>query len=73
MAAIRNTNYYEMTLVSPDIPENIYAPVYADYRDVLESVDSDGCVEPPMGPGLGVTTDWDFIDSNLLTKSVYPQ
>ena len=73
MAAIRNTNFYEMTLVSPHIPENIVPPVFScGYRDVLESIDSDGCVEPPMGPGLGVSYDWDFINRHLIAKNVYP-
>ena len=73
MAAIRNTNFYEMLLVSPDIPENIFPPVFScGYQDVLESIDSEGCVEPPMGPGLGVALDWDFIHHHLLTKTVYP-
>jgi L-alanine-DL-glutamate epimerase-like enolase superfamily enzyme len=40
---------------------------------VLESVDSDGCVEPPMGPGLGVTIDWDYVNHHLVTKNVYPE
>ena len=58
MAAIRNTNYYEMGLLHPRVGP-FYPPVYKDgYRD---AIDRDGCVEVPDGPGLGVEYDWDFI------------
>jgi L-alanine-DL-glutamate epimerase-like enolase superfamily enzyme len=61
MAAIRNTNYYEVALVGPDCP-NALPPVYAcGYSDRLEAVGADGCFPVPEGPGLGVTYDWDFI------------
>ena len=63
MAAIRNTNYYEMALIHPKT-EQIGRPheVYADgYRDAMDAIDSEGYVDVPTGPGLGVTYDWDFI------------
>ena len=61
MAAMRNSNYYEMGLVHPRIP-NMMPPVYKDgYRDELDSIDASGCVDVPQGPGLGVEYDWDFI------------
>ncbi len=61
MAAIRNTNYYEVALVGPGMP-NALPPVYAcGYSDELEAVGADGCFSVPDGPGLGVTYDWDFI------------
>ena len=62
MAAIRNTNYYEVALVGPDCP-NAQPPVYAcGYSDQLEAVGKDGCFPVPEGAGLGVTYDWDFIE-----------
>lgn len=63
MAAIRNTDYYELTLVHPVLGNPLVPPVYAcDYSDDLEAVDSDGNFPVPDGPGLGVTYDWDFIE-----------
>jgi len=62
MAATRNTNYYEMALVHPDGPCTRHVPAYeGDYAEQLDSVDSEGCVLVPDGPGLGVGVDWDYI------------
>jgi L-alanine-DL-glutamate epimerase-like enolase superfamily enzyme len=61
MAAMRNTNYYEVALVGPDCP-NLIPPVYrCGYSDELDCVDADGTVPVPQGPGLGVDYDWDWI------------
>jgi L-alanine-DL-glutamate epimerase-like enolase superfamily enzyme len=61
MAAMRNSNYYEMGLVHPKI-DTMMPPLYKnDYEDKLDSVDEDGCVDVPTGAGLGVEYDWDFI------------
>lgn len=71
IAAIRNTNYYEMALVHPDCP-NTVPPVYADgYSDKLNAVDVDGTVGVPDGPGLGVTYDWEFILENETGRRTY--
>lgn len=68
MSAIRNTSYYEVALVHPDVP-NPLPPVYAcDYSDQLEAVGQDGTVPVPDGPGLGVTYDWDFIDAHRTAR-----
>jgi L-alanine-DL-glutamate epimerase-like enolase superfamily enzyme len=66
MAAIRNTNYYEMALLHPDTPEiGRCNEVYADgYRDATDAIDSNGHVPVPDDEGLGVTYDWDFIMKN---------
>ncbi|WP_248517960.1 enolase C-terminal domain-like protein [Salinarchaeum laminariae] len=70
IAATRNTNYYEMALVHPDAP-NTTPPIYAgDYDDQLDSIDADGHVAVPDGPGLGVEYDWDYIQDNA-TGSVH--
>lgn len=61
MAAIRNTNFYELALVGPKCG-NAMPPVYADgYSDELDAVGKDGCFPVPQGAGLGVAYDWDFI------------
>jgi L-alanine-DL-glutamate epimerase-like enolase superfamily enzyme len=61
IAATRNTNYYEMALVHPDM-QNTQPPVYeGEYSDLLDTVASDGHVQVPDGPGLGVSYDWDYI------------
>jgi len=64
IAAIRNTNYYEMALVHPDAP-NTTPPIYAgDYRDQLDVVYESGMVSVQEGPGLGVEYDWEYIEEN---------
>jgi L-alanine-DL-glutamate epimerase-like enolase superfamily enzyme len=59
MAALRNSNFYEVNLVHPRAGNPWHLPVYADgYSDELDCVDRDGCVAVPDGPGLGVAYDW---------------
>lgn len=61
MAAMRNANYYELTLCAPKIG-NPQPPLYTcGYTDNPETVAKDGTFPVPQGPGLGVTYDWDFI------------
>jgi len=72
MAALRNSNYYEMGLVHPKVP-SINAAIYADgYDDGLDAIDANGCVDVPEGPGLGVTYDWDLIERNRTGLVAYP-
>jgi L-alanine-DL-glutamate epimerase-like enolase superfamily enzyme len=59
MTAIRNTNYYEHALLHP---QGIDWMVDQGFVDSPEQVDSDGHVEIPDGPGLGVEIDWDFVE-----------
>jgi len=73
MSAIRNSNYYEMSLVHPKTPEigrcqQIYA---CGYRDSLTSINSDGMVPVPIGPGWGVEYDWDFIRAHQVDSKIY--
>ena len=64
MAAMRNSNYYEVALVGPECP-NAIPPVYkCGYTDQLDCVGKDGAVSVPQGPGLGVQYDWEFIARN---------
>jgi L-alanine-DL-glutamate epimerase-like enolase superfamily enzyme len=61
MAAIRNTNYYELGLVHPKV-RSVRRPIYAgDYSDALDAIDAQGRVPVPTGPGLGVSVDWDYV------------
>ncbi len=73
MAAIRNTNYYELGLVHP-LAASSGPPIYADgYNgDNLDSIDANGHVPVPDGPGLGTTYDWDFINASRTGLKSYP-
>ena len=64
ISAVRNTNYYELGLLSP-LVENSKPPIYPDeYLDELGSIDEMGHVVVPQGPGLGVEMDWDYINGH---------
>ena len=64
LSAIRNSNWYETSMVGPS-RGSFTGPVYAcDYCDDLDAVGADGCFPVPEGPGLGVAYDWDFITAN---------
>ncbi|BCX05502.1 MAG: mandelate racemase [Candidatus Roseilinea sp.] len=65
MAAVRNTNYYEMGLVHPKAPASHAPHLYKDgYRDTLDAIDARGHVPIPQKPGLGVEIDWDWVAKN---------
>lgn len=71
MAAMRNSNYYEMGLVHPRIP-TFHPPIYGDgYEDELHAIDDRGFVKVPENPGLGVPIDWEFIEKNTVDHVVY--
>jgi L-alanine-DL-glutamate epimerase-like enolase superfamily enzyme len=71
MSAIRNTNYYEMGLLHPKVGP-FQPEIYADgYRDGIDAVDENGCVEPPQGPGMGVEFNWDYINAHRTDTVVY--
>lgn len=71
IAAIRNTNYYELGLAHPDHPVTHNPPVYeGEYADGMNAVDDQGYVTVPNEPGLGVTYDWEYIsDKNTRERS----
>lgn len=74
MAAIRNTNYYELGLVHPRLRRTkpaIYAGDAGEYSDELDAVDARGHVPVPTGPGLGVAVDWDFLKAHQTDQVVY--
>ena len=71
LGAVRNTNFYELAEVGPKLP-NILPPCYADgYRDELDSIDKDGMISIPDGPGLGVTYDWDWLNAHAVKRYVF--
>jgi L-alanine-DL-glutamate epimerase-like enolase superfamily enzyme len=71
MAALKNSNYYEINLVHPRTGNPWHLPVYADgFSDELDCIDKDGCVPVPDGPGLGVEYDWDYVEKNKLETRV---
>lgn len=69
-AAIRNCNYYELGLVHP-LLKTTRAPIYQDYSDDLDVVDSRGHVPVPTGPGLGVKIDWDWVKKHEAGSVAY--
>ncbi|HEU5015519.1 MAG TPA: enolase C-terminal domain-like protein [Roseiflexaceae bacterium] len=74
MAAIRNTNYYEMGLIHPKAPASHDEHLYKDgYRDTLDAIDQDGCVPVPQGAGLGVEIDWDWVAKRRTALVEYKQ
>jgi L-alanine-DL-glutamate epimerase-like enolase superfamily enzyme len=74
MAAIRNTNYYEMGLLHPRAPASSTPDLYQDgYRDTLDAIDRNGHVPVPQGPGLGVEIDWEWLARNRTGIREYGQ
>ncbi len=72
MAAIRNTNYYEMGLVHPRTGASHAGGLYrGDYRDTLDAIDDAGNVPVPQGPGMGVEIDWDWVAQRRTGLVVY--
>jgi L-alanine-DL-glutamate epimerase-like enolase superfamily enzyme len=71
-AAVRNSNYYELAQLHPDLDETAhdYPAVYEDYSDDADAV-VDGHVTVPDGPGLGVEYDWDFIEDNAVRSKTF--
>jgi L-alanine-DL-glutamate epimerase-like enolase superfamily enzyme len=68
---MRNSNYYEMGLLHPKVPP-FNPPVYAgDYRDGIDAIDKNGCVQVPQGFGLGIEYDWEYITRHTTGVAVY--
>lgn len=65
MAAVRNSNYYEMGLVHPKTGASHDVHLYKDgYCDTLDAIDARGHVPIPQKPGLGAEIDWDWVAKN---------
>lgn len=73
MAALVNSNYYELGLVHPKTTTTVQPPLYEDPRwlDNLQAVDSNGCVAVPTGPGLGADLDWKWIRAHQTGEEIF--
>lgn len=72
MAATRNSNYYEISILNPDFENPVDVPSYkGDYSDSLHAVDDEGNVPVPNEPGLGVDIDWEFIGDHETDRVIY--
>ena len=72
MAAIRNSNYYELGLVHPKVSNLAGGPIYLDgYSDELDAIDPHGNVHVPDAPGLGIRLDWDYIEKHRTARVVF--
>ena len=69
MSSIRNTNFFELGLVHPNV-RTTKAPVYLGYNDDLDGIDSEGNVYAHEGPGIGVPLDWDWIRAHQIDEGV---
>ncbi|MFC1716820.1 enolase C-terminal domain-like protein [Candidatus Poribacteria bacterium] len=68
MAAVKNSNYYEVVWVHPNVPD-FNPPIYKNMNVTrLDCIDKDGMVQVPDGPGLGVEYDWDYISKHSTGK-----
>lgn len=72
MAAIRNSNFYEVSLLAPGRRNPIPDIHACGYSDELDCVGADGCVPVPIGPGLGVTYDWEKIARSTVRVLAWP-
>lgn len=71
MGALSKSNYYELNLVHPKAPNPWQLPIYADdYSDELDCINSDGTVDVPVRPGLGVKYNWDKINKYTKEKII---
>ena len=71
VAAFRNTNFYELGLVGPKCGASKPSVYTCGYSDSLQAVGEDGQVPVPIGVGLGVQYDWDFIRKNATNHAVF--
>ena len=72
MSAIRNTNFFELGLVHPNL-ETTRAPFYVDYSDDLDGIDKNGNVWASDGDGIGVELNWDWINSHKIVQEIFAE
>ena len=71
MAACRNSNFYEVNLVHPRMSNAWSLPIYKNgYHDQLDCISSDGTVDVPTLPGMGVEYDWNAIEAAAVETRV---
>ncbi len=71
IAAVRNTNYYELGLLHPLIHQTKPPIRPPEFTDEFENIDENGHVPVPQGPGIGVEMDWDYIEHHRVDGVVY--
>ena len=59
-STLRNSKYFEHGLLHPEVGFEWYND--QGYVGDVEVVGSDGTIEVPTGPGMGVEIDWDFVE-----------
>ena len=70
---MRNSNFYELGLVHPQVPP-FHSPAYGgSYSDNLDAIDKDGNIHVTEGPGMGVTLDWNYIEKHQTGRVTYDQ
>ena len=69
MSAIRNTNFYELGLVHPNL-KTTRGQAYIDFNDDLDGIDKDGNVWASDGNGIGVDLNWEWINSHKIGEFV---
>ncbi|MBK15844.1 MAG: mandelate racemase [Chloroflexi bacterium] len=72
MSAIRNTNFFELGLVHPNL-ETTRAPFYVDYSDDLDGIDKNGNVWASDGDGIGVELNWDWVNSHKIGQEIFAE
>ena len=72
MSAIRNTNFFELGLVHPNL-ETTRAPFYVDYSDDLDAIDKNGNVWASDGDGIGVELNWNWINSHKIGQEIFAE
>lgn len=72
-AAVRNTNYYEVGQLHPDVAEcsKDFPRIYDEYSDAIDTIDDDGYVSVPTDPGIGVDFDWSYIEQHEIAKKTF--
>ena len=69
MSAIRNTNFYELGLVHPNL-KTTRGESYIDFNDDLDGIDKDGNVWASDGNGIGVDLNWEWLNSHKIGELV---
>ncbi|WP_198664665.1 enolase C-terminal domain-like protein [Halorubrum sp. 48-1-W] len=67
MSAIRNSNYFEHSLVHP---QGVDWMNQQGFLESPERLTSEGTIAVPDGPGLGVEIDWEFVNDRLVDRTV---
>ncbi|QLG61729.1 enolase C-terminal domain-like protein [Halorarum salinum] len=67
MSAIRNSNYFEHSLVHPSGVDWMNQLGFVGSPEALSDA---GTVTVPEGPGLGVEIDWEYVEERLTDHSV---